>query len=297
MSQDAFAGLHTVEKLDRLQAYLEAFVNVFKNKDWATTIYFDAFAGTGKIPFTQDELTLELSSDQHAFVVGSAARAQNLQPSFDRYIFVEKARKKAKELEDLEKKFPHHEIEIKKRDANLAVLEFCNDIDWKTHRAVVFLDPCGNQVSWHTLAAIAGTKAIDLWYLFPAGIGVARQINKKDGTVHFTHAPSLDRIYGTTEWREALIIEEETEPDLFGATEKQKRRSDNAPILATEFLIKRMETIFAGGVLNDWLPLGSNNTHKFSLVFACSNPSPRANSLAMKLARAVMRSSRYGRRK
>ena len=41
------------------------------------------------------------------------------------------------------------------------------DKDWSLHRAVLFLDPYGMQVEWATIEAVAKTKAIDLWLLFP----------------------------------------------------------------------------------------------------------------------------------
>ena len=50
MAQQPFAGPHTETKLDKLAAYLEAFLKVFKKKAWAHTIYIDAFAGTGVAP-------------------------------------------------------------------------------------------------------------------------------------------------------------------------------------------------------------------------------------------------------
>lgn len=60
MAQDAFAGPHTVEKLNKVEDYLRAYLNVFKNKSWAEKIYFDAFAGTGQVPVAGEDLTLPL---------------------------------------------------------------------------------------------------------------------------------------------------------------------------------------------------------------------------------------------
>ena len=47
MAQEAFGGAHTAKKLAKLEAYLKAYLDVFKNQSWVN-IYFDAFAGTGK---------------------------------------------------------------------------------------------------------------------------------------------------------------------------------------------------------------------------------------------------------
>src|SRR5256885_13893363 len=140
-------------------------------------------------------------------------------------------------------------------------MKFCGS-GRRAWRAVVFLDPYGNQVDWNTIAAPGRTEAVDLWYLFPAGLGVARQIGK-DGKVHYTHGPSLDRIFGTSDWRAALL-EEKSEPDLFQA-ERSSVQKIATPDSITRYMIQRMKTEFRGGVLDDWLPLGSNGTHMYSL--------------------------------
>jgi hypothetical protein len=137
------------------------------------------------------------------------------------------------------------------------------------------------------------TEAIDLWYLFPAGLGVHRQIGR-DGTVDDTHTTSLDRLFGTTDWREAFI-EQRSEPDLFTESRSVPTRMAT-PESITRFMITRMKRVFRGGVLDDWLPLGSRNIHMYSLLFAWANPSPKATALATKLAAAVLRSEPRGRR-
>ena len=60
-------------------------------------------------------------------------------------------------------------MEILNEDANTAVQRICASTNWHNNRAVLFLDPYGMQVSWETLAAVAATKAIDLWMLYPPG--------------------------------------------------------------------------------------------------------------------------------
>ncbi len=296
MPQDAFAGPHTIEKLERLEGYLTAFLTVMKKQNFKT-IYFDAFAGTGTIPTSKENLSLDLGDEARAFVTGSAKRALALNLSFDEFVFVEKNPKKARELAALRTEFPDRakQIQISCSDANTAIQEFCKNENWKNSRAVVFLDPFGNQVEWQAIKSLAHTHAVDLWYLFPAGLGVARQIGN-DGTVHFTHEESLNRLYGTTEWESTLIEKRETNPDLFGHIDVQIQKKNDAPIVATEFMIKSMRSVFQGGVLDDFLPLGSKNHHNYSLLFAWANPSPNAKK-AGKIAKAVMRSNRYGRRK
>jgi three-Cys-motif partner protein len=294
MAQKAFGGAHTKDKLDKLEAYLNAYLDVFKNQGWVQTIYVDAFAGTGEIPATTRDPLLPLDDFGKGFIVGSARRALGLKRSFNEYLFVEKARVKATQLQQLKLEYLDKAkyISIENRDANSALKLFCVKRNWRKHRAVIFLDPFGNQVEWATLEAIAATKAIDLWYLFPAGLGVHRQVSEA-GTVHDTHALSLDRILGTPRWRQAFIGEEDGMPSLFDDGSKRSTKLVT-PASATEFMIARMKSIFQGGVLDEWLQLGPRGHHSYSLLFAWANPSPRA-AKAGKIARAVMGSGKRGR--
>lgn len=288
MSQLSFGGLHTQEKLLVLQKYLNAYVKILKNRPFQT-VFFDAFAGTGEVPRDEDAGTLfEDVEEAQPFIEGSARRALSIRPPFDRYIFVEKKRSNARQLESLRGEFPalSTRIAVERCDANDAVLQFCANTDWARTRAVMFLDPFGNQVKWETIAAIARSRAIDLWYLFPAHLGVNRQISTS-GAIEDAKAASLDGLLGTTEWRDEFLARKES-VDLWGnVSERQVKQATVDSI--TRFMIRRMKVIFGGTVLDEWLPLGRGGSHWYSLLFACSNPSPKANQIAERLARAVMK--------
>ena len=298
MAQEPFGGAHTVKKLDNLEKYLKAFLMVFQNKDWAHTIYFDGFAGTGEVPTSNRDAELPLGDDDQAFIVGSAQRALRLEQKFHEYVFVEKSRGKARELETrLKASHPDRNdvINVINADANVALRRLCTSRDWRKCRAVVFLDPFGSQVDWSTIELVAKTKAIDFWYLFPAGLSVNRQIGKS-GVVHETHEEPLDRLFGVTVWREAFVSEEEIAPDLFGAMEVRRVKTAT-PESVTKFMIERLSTVFEGGVLDEYQVLGRGKAHWYSLLFACANPSTTASALALKLAKAVLRSKQGGRKK
>jgi three-Cys-motif partner protein len=298
MTQKPFAGPHTKAKLDRLAEYLEAFLKVFKNKAWAHTIYIDAFAGTGTAPMAvKSEPFLPLGDEAMEFIVGSARRALELELSFSEFVFIEKGRKNARELEQLRAMYPEKasRIRVENADANEALQAICARTNWTKARGVVFLDPFGNQPEWKTIEAIARTAAVDLWYLFPAGLGVHRQISGK-ATYDWDKERSLTRLFGTDDWKREFISERERSADLFGETEPTAIKAVT-PASATKFMIERMRTVFRGGVLDEWLELGRRGHHSYSLLFACANPSPKANALALKLARAVMRSGKRGRAK
>ena len=81
-SPTTYGGLWTLEKLNILESYLDAYTTALKKQHFKL-IYIDAFAGTGYVEF-QDEKA-------KYFIRGSANIAANISDKpFDRLIFVEK---------------------------------------------------------------------------------------------------------------------------------------------------------------------------------------------------------------
>ena len=290
VTQSAFAGAHTIKKLRAVEGYLRAYQNVMKRQNFRT-VFFDAYAGTGDLPTDHPNGGLLADVvDKDEMVQGSTRRALQVAPPFHRYVFVERMKGKVEELLRLKSEFGSlaDRIQVKQGDANDELVAFCKATDWRSFRAVVFLDPFGNQVRWATLEAVA-KRPIDLWYLFPSHLGMNRQIDN-DGNIDATHGPSLDSLYGTPSWRDAFIRHEKIN-DLFGETDVATKQVDAD--IATGFMIERMKSIFKGGVLDEWLPLGKNGAHWYSLIFACGNP--RGGEIARRIARHVVRRNKDGR--
>ena len=304
-SQDIFGSVEsTGKKLDIIREYLGMYQRAMKANDYFKTHYVDAFAGTGEIQ-TQNEAQKDEAfwfgddvkvavESAETFIQGSTQIAVSTNPPFDKFVFIEKNKDKLAELrtrfqgDDYQKK-----ISYELGDANEQVVKFCKSMS-VGDRAVVFLDPFGSQVHWSTIQAIAKTRAIDLWYLFPAGLSVFRQVSNK-GTVHKTHAPSLDRIYGTSEWRRAFL-KPKPNPTLFDQNEIINEKVVT-PESAADFMIDRMRGIFEGGVADFKIPLGKHSYPSYYLLFAWANPSKSAKTLANKLSKAAVKASdnNYGR--
>ncbi len=261
----------------------------------------DAFAGTGEVSTARQKnkrqtemFDPETYREAKAVIEGSTRIALNIKPSFDSYTFIELNKKKINELK--EKLHGHQQfdrVKFRQGDANSEVIEFCKTLGSKD-RAVVFLDPFGSQVKWSTVAAIAETEKIDLWYLFPSGGGIYRQISK-DGKVHFTHEDAITRIVGTEDWKTEFIKRHESR-DLFdNFTITLEKTVD--PKSAAEFMKKRMRTVFKGKVGDFSIPLGKHAYPTFHLLFASSNPSKNAIALANKLSQAAIQATdnNYGR--
>jgi len=104
-------------------------------------------------------------------------------------------------------------IAVQESDANTALdMWLKSGIDWRHHRAVVFLDPFGMQVPWSTIELLARTKAVEVIINFPLGMAIQRLLTKS-GDIPSGWQMSLDAFFGSPEWRQ-LVYEERG--DLFG---------------------------------------------------------------------------------
>jgi three-Cys-motif partner protein len=218
---------------------------------------------------------------------GSARVALEIDPPFDRYIYIEKRQSRSSMLADLKGEFPDRHIEILTGDANEAVQLICQETDWRKNRAALFLDPYGMQVSWETLEAVAATRAIDVWMLYPTGMGLNRLLTK-DGEIPEEWQQTLDRSLGTTDWRQAFYrVEERT--DLFDEPTTGFIKDTTTGKFET-YLLDRLRTIFAG-VAPETLPLmNSKGQVMYLLCFACGNP--RGVDLAVRIAKSVIKKRR-----
>ena len=281
----------TGRKLDVIGEYLSIYQRALSNTSLRTH-YIDGFAGSGEIPVSLKSAELA-HDDENEIILGSAHRALNVEPPFERFTFIDK-RKDC--VEALKQKFRGHANESRIRyivgDANEQINKICLDENWRGQRGVVLLDPFGNQVSWDTITTIAETRALDLWYLFPAGLGVFRQISNS-GTVHHTHEPSITRLFGTDEWKTAFL-QPSRQQSLFDDYEQFDKTV--TPESAALFMINRLRSVFKGGVMDEMIPLGQHAYPSYYLLFAWSNPSKKATALASKLSKAAVRATerKYG---
>ena len=287
--QSRFYNDGTERKLQAIEKYLQRYLLVFKNQPNRKTIYVDAFAGTGELPLARKPQS-ELFTDQldaDTIISGSALRALSLQQKFSSYIFIDERAAKIEELKRRLAENGHSSQDIRyiKGNANVELAKLCPELSLQNVRAVVFLDPYGNQVGWDLLQKLAATKNVDLWYLFPAFLGVYRQFGNKSAKMTPEQENSISFVLGPNNWRDAFI-EREQGIDLFGPPEVAQKIADVEDI--TRHMIKSMKNIYKGGVNDSWLPLGRDGAHWYSLIFAMANPSPPAVRLGHELAKHIM---------
>ena len=141
------------------------------------------------------------------------------------------------------------------------------------------------QVNWETIKAIANTEAIDLWYLFPFGIGVNRLLKKNAADMPASWEAKLDDILGTNEWKEDFYSQRQ-DATLFGNEPKTVKDADFSKI--SKFIVKRLKSIFAGVAENPLLLRNSKNNPLYLLCFASGNP--RGAKTAIKIAQDILKS-------
>jgi three-Cys-motif partner protein len=287
-----FGGSWTETKLEILRSYLESYSTALQKQRF-TTAYIDAFAGTGYRASEQADaegqpLFPDLAeAAPQEFLEGSARIALRVKPRFDRYVFIEKEADRCRQLEALRNEFPQlsEDIQIRQGDANAVIQTLCKK-SWKSHRAVLFLDPYGMQVEWATIGQIARTGAIDLWLLFPLGIGVNRLL-PRSGQIPEGWRARLDRFLGTDDWYESFY-RSETTTNLFGEEETTIVKARVEEI--GEYFVDRLKSVFPGVAPKPKVLVNSTNCPLYLFCFAVGSANPNARAIALRIARHILES-------
>lgn len=288
-----FGGDWTTAKLDVLAKYLAGYTKALKDKPTKERpfrkAYIDAFAGTGyrdakeKTRVPETALFPDLAAKEpQELLDGSARLALKTEPPFDRYIFIERRAKRCKELENLKGEFPHlaRSIEVRRGDANVEIQNLCSK-RWSSRRAVLFLDPYGMQVEWKTIEAIAKTHAIDLWVLFPLGIGVNRLLTRS-GEIPESWRKRLNLLLGTETWYDEFYRVERTRT-LFGEADQVVKATTET---IGRYFNERLKSVFPAVAEQPRVLSNSANCPLYLLCFAAGNE--RGASIALRIANYLL---------
>lgn len=295
-----FGGDWTTRKLEVLAGYLRSYTTALKDKptpaDPFRKAFIDAFAGTGYRDIRRDDMSASAQSllfpdlaeeEPQKLLDGSARLALQTDPAFERYIFIERSPARCTHLEGLKTEFPDRadRIDIQQGDANERIQALCGK-NWSSHRAVLFLDPYGMQVEWKTIEAIASTKAIDLWLLFPLGIGVNRLLTKS-GDMPDSWRQRLDLLLGTNDWYDEFY-RVETSVDLFGNAHERLIKEKMETI--GRYFNNRLKEVFAGVIEQPGVLRNSANNPLYLLCFAVGND--RGKKIALAIAEYLLKKVR-----
>ena len=279
-----FGGDWTLEKLNIFTSYLQAYLLALQNQKFKK-IYIDAFAGTGEIE----------TRDGEQYLAGSARRALSADRKFDLYYFIESDKQKAIELQTMiDTEFPYikERIRVYCGDANEKLAEIIKDIDWRKCRGLLFLDPYATQVNWTTLAKIAETGSIDVWYLFP--FHALNRMLPRNGKYESWEG-CIDRLLGDKGWQTEFYKDDPQINlfDLFPDAENDVKTSRKFKDANTEciknYILSRLQTIFPCVSKNPRVFRNSKNSPLFLFSFAVSNRSIAAQKLALKIADHILK--------
>lgn len=282
-----FGGQHTELKLSIVEEYLKAYTKALRQK-FSQLWYIDAFAGTGSRTVRTIVKSGELLETKVDLVVetrrGSAQIAIDVQPAFDRIVFIESNALYCTELRKLRGKHPTRDIIVVQGDSNKSIQQSIQWTGWQRGaRGVLFLDPYGMEVEWATLQAIAETEALDVWFLFPLA-GLFRNATRRLADIDVHKRAALTRMFGSDDWEKELYPKE-TAPDLFGKTER-RREADVAGL--ENYVRTKLKTIF-GQVLKPLALPTDSKPQRFSLFLCISNRNPEAIGLATRIGNHILK--------
>lgn len=282
---EPYGGDWTIVKLVVNNRYSSAFTGILRDKprpEWRFTLwYFDGLAGSGEVHIKDGKFAGRT-------VKGSARLALEVEDRrFDKIRLVDSKQANVTDLEQLISKYPARDAKVTKGDVNNLVDEFLNELSGDD-RAFVFLDPFRTEVAWSTVESIAMSKRCDVLLMFPAS--PVRRMLSRIGEPTTGHARGLDRVFGTSSWRDELYHLSDA-PVL--SKEFERLESDEGFEAIVGYYRKRLS-----GVFERVVPLGfpllrdrmRPGTQMFELMFAASNPS--GAELATKVAASIMKKAK-----
>jgi three-Cys-motif partner protein len=137
------------------------------------------------------------------------------------------------------------------------------------------------QLDWETVRTI-GSKPVDFWYLAPT-MAINRVLTR-DGQLPDSWARRLDRSLGTPDWRSGFY-KSNAIGTLFGLETRTEKAVGIGEIEA--YIHERLRTVFM--MAKNRLRLSDRGRPLFSLMFGCSNTSPRAFGTAIKIANHLLK--------
>jgi len=296
----AFGGTWSESKLDCIEEYARAYLNVMQNQTWCSLEYVDAFAGRGTQTVRTRGGSANANSffgdesertDTEEFLIGSALRvlsaSSQSQRPFNRFKFIDADGGSCTELRSVvAEEYPAlmPVVDIVCDDANAALKRYVSTVDWSATRSLVFLDPYGLEVEWDLIRKLADTEACDVWYLFPLG-GVIRMM-KNDGNLPDAWSSRLDKLFGSHDWHDEFY-KPSPQQSLFGPGDEILTKDATTEHVVV-YVRQRLGDVFAA-VSDAAILRNSKGAPLFALVLGVSNPSPNAQGAALRIANHLVK--------
>lgn len=318
----SFGGNWSDVKLAAVREYFTRF-NTALSRTSFRRVYIDGFAGGGRVKPKEDKkaksesasdlfsdhslqqggnaaLPSELAEDEAAselFRHGSPLLALEADPPFHEFIFIERDQETISQLKKQVAEvgtLRERPVQYLCEDANTA-LDRISRQDWKTRRATIFLDPFALQIRWSTLEALARTKGMDMWMLFPA-MAVNRML-PRNAEVPDVWAQRLNETFGDSSWRQEFYAvtdqppNEDMFPDLLPESKEAKLNDPFGRL--SRYVIRRLKTVFADAVDEPLVLKTESGSPLFLLCFAVANEN--GAPIAKRIAGHIIKQQKHGR--
>lgn len=191
------SGPWTQEKLAYVERYARAFMTAMAPNrtpdQWSELVYIDLLAGPGR----------GIDRKTSAEFDGSPLRALNVKPPFDRLYLSDV---KARNVEALRQRIPPSErkrVVLRQADCHAVAADVVADLSRRA-LALAFVDPDpeGFEVRFRLFETLV-RRRVDVLYLFPGGIGIARNLS---AFVKRARAPLDDLIPGWRDLKRARLL-------------------------------------------------------------------------------------------
>jgi three-Cys-motif partner protein len=187
-------GVWTKEKLVYVRKYASGFMTAMAPKraagKWEQLVYIDPLCGPG---IDIDRITGEQFS-------GSPLIALATQPKFDRVFLGDKNRLNVAALRRRIPAGDEGRVSLERRDCHERVRDVMAEISTRT-LGLAFIDPEGFEVKFELFRTLA-RRAVDVVFLFPSGIGFARNLRQFAQTRDCV----VDDMWGSRAWRETPLV-------------------------------------------------------------------------------------------
>lgn len=299
MGENEFGGPWSEDKLNKVEDYVNTYLKALSKQSWSL-VYIDAFAGSGyqKLPDDSSDTGSLFDSDDaqeaRSFIAGSAMRAiaaserarSEGYKGFSWFAFIDKDQDTLDTLRShISNEHPNSlpYCSFLCGDANDKVPEVISSQTWSSSRGIAFVDPFNMSVKRGTLEALAATKSLDVWFLFP--LMAVTRVMEKGHDVRPSWSRKLDDMYGSHDW-EMAIYHEDPQLSLFGERCMLQRYGGTNDIL--QYTTAWLSDIFSRVYENPYVLRTEGNTQLFALYAAISSESDSAVKLWRRLVKGVL---------
>jgi three-Cys-motif partner protein len=245
-------GFWTEAKLDILSKYLHAFTTASKSA--GKCVYLDLFAGS------ESNHRRDTGED----IAGSAIRALQTEPEFDRLVLLELP-DVAKALEgSLREQFPSRSLDVVAGNCNdtlAAALDRLRAADLAWAPTFAFIDPYATTaLQWETLASLADFKRdrrykVELWLNF-SGSAIPRLVGLADKA----QDARITAMFGSDDWRR-----------IADAREERALEAEAARYEYTNLMRWRIERVLGYERTHSLEIKNTSGVYLYDLIFATDN--------------------------